>query len=180
MSIFSLIINRLKCLGWGKILCMITSNLIMNNLKKRKIIQFLVASSHQWSDWPLSWAYRRNWGFCRGLLIAAKIIEDGLLSDFVRERYGKSDLVSGKQVMSGQSNFAELEKLVLENGEPILLSGRQEYLGNIIKCYIWSQSCFLLWEQSDSFPAIRKACCFYHWHGAVILSFYILGLVNGN
>ena len=98
--------------------------------------------------------------FAWGLLTAAKIIEDGLLSDFVRERYSSWDSASGKQVMSGQSSFAELEKFVLENGEPILRSGRQEYLENIINSYIWFQWCFLLLEQSDSLPDRRKHVVF--------------------
>ncbi len=74
--------------------------------------------------------------FARGLEIAAKLIEDKVLDNFVKERYSSYTKGIGKQIMTGKSSFEACEKYILENGEPILKSGRQEYLENIINDYI--------------------------------------------
>lgn len=73
--------------------------------------------------------------FARGLLIAVRIIEDGHLADFVRSRYSSWDQEMGQRVLRGQSSFSELEQYTLNNGEPEMMSGRQEYLENIINSY---------------------------------------------
>jgi xylose isomerase len=74
--------------------------------------------------------------FARGLTIAAAIIEDGLLEDFKRERYGSWDAPAAVAALRGSTRLADCEDYVRTQGEPVLRSGRQEYLENIINCFI--------------------------------------------
>ena len=74
--------------------------------------------------------------FARGLLTAHKIIQDGVLDNFVSTRYKGFRGGIGKKIMKGTTSFAELERYVLKNGEPAKVSGREEMLENIINSYI--------------------------------------------
>ena len=74
--------------------------------------------------------------FARGLEIAAKIQEDGVLDDFVDERYASFKSGLGLGIMNGSETLESCEKYILEKGEPTLKSGRQEYLENIVNGYI--------------------------------------------
>ncbi|HOC89966.1 MAG TPA: xylose isomerase, partial [bacterium] len=74
--------------------------------------------------------------FARGLLIAHKIIEEKAFSSFIDERYASYRSGIGAKIMAGQVGFAELEKYILENGMPVMHSGRLEMLENILNDYI--------------------------------------------
>jgi xylose isomerase len=74
--------------------------------------------------------------FARGLLIAHKIIEDKVLDDFIKDRYSSFNSGIGKEIMAGNVNFDSAYKHVIESDEPILASGKQEYLENLINTYI--------------------------------------------
>ena len=75
--------------------------------------------------------------FARGLKIAAKIRSDGVLSDFVKNRYSSYDRGIGKQIEDGTSSFADLEAYMLEKGNPDSnQSGRQEMLENLMNDYL--------------------------------------------
>ena len=74
--------------------------------------------------------------FARGLIIAQKIINDGIIQNFVTQRYQSWSDELGQKILSGNSDFKEMEAYVNENGEPSLKSGRQEYLENVINDYI--------------------------------------------
>ena len=74
--------------------------------------------------------------FARGLVAANQIIEDGILDNFIEERYASYSEGLGKRIMSGQETFDSLEKCVIQEGEPALKSGRQEMLENILATYI--------------------------------------------
>lgn len=74
--------------------------------------------------------------FARGLLIANQIIDEGILSDFITQRYASFSEGIGKSIMDGHTCLEELEAHILENGEPSLHSGRQEYLENLVNTYI--------------------------------------------
>ena len=75
--------------------------------------------------------------FAQGLKIAAKIRADGVLRDFVKQRYASWDSGIGAQIEKGQAGFAELEKYMLEKGDAAPnVSGRQEMLENIVNRYI--------------------------------------------
>ena len=75
--------------------------------------------------------------FAKGLLIAHQIIEDKVLSNFVEERYSSHKSGIGAQIMSGKVGLEEVEKWVLNEKSPVLQSGRQEMLENIINSYIF-------------------------------------------
>ena len=74
--------------------------------------------------------------FARGLKIADRIIEDGVLDDFIARRYNSYRTGIGRKIMTGGTDFFELEAHIHENGEPELVSGREEMLENIINGYI--------------------------------------------
>ena len=75
--------------------------------------------------------------FARGAKIAAAIRADGVLDDFVKERYSSYDSGIGAKIDDGTATFAELEAYMLEKGEvDPNTSGRQEYLENVINQYI--------------------------------------------
>lgn len=74
--------------------------------------------------------------FARGLKIAAAIRADGRLDEFVQQRYASFDEGIGAKVESGNCSLEELEEAALKGGEPILASGRQEMLENLINEFI--------------------------------------------
>jgi len=74
--------------------------------------------------------------FARGLKIAARMIKDGRLAQFVKNRYKGWDTPFGKKIEKGQATFEQMEKYTLANGEPKVQSGRQEMLENILNEYI--------------------------------------------
>ena len=74
--------------------------------------------------------------FARVLKIADRIIEDGVLDDFIARRYKSYRTGIGRNIMSGETDFSELETYIHENGEPEMVSGREEMLKNIINGYI--------------------------------------------
>jgi len=75
--------------------------------------------------------------FARGLRIAAEIRKDGVLGQFVKQRYRSWDTGIGADIESGKSNFESLEKYMLEKGDVAPNeSGRQEMLENIFNRYL--------------------------------------------
>lgn len=74
--------------------------------------------------------------FARGLINASKIIEDGTLASWVKERYSSFDSGIGKDFEDGKVDFKALEKWVLEAGEPKQISGKQEKYEVLLNQYI--------------------------------------------
>ncbi|MFN0196270.1 MAG: xylose isomerase [Planctomycetaceae bacterium] len=75
--------------------------------------------------------------FARGAKIAAAIRKDGVLKDFVKQRYATYDTGIGKQIESGKASFADCEKYMLKQGQPAAnQSGRQEFLETVINDYL--------------------------------------------
>lgn len=74
--------------------------------------------------------------FARGLKNAAKMIEDGRFAKVVKDRYAGWDTEFGKRVEEGRMSFEELEAYTMKNGEPVLWSGKQELLENLLNEYI--------------------------------------------
>jgi xylose isomerase len=73
-----------------------------------------------------------------GFKIAHKLIEDGRIDKFVEERYASYQSGIGAKIVSGEADFAELEKYALEMGEvKSNTSGSQEYLEGIINSVIF-------------------------------------------
>ncbi len=74
--------------------------------------------------------------FARGLKIAHSMIEDGRLANFIKQRYATFDVGIGAKIEKGEVGFDELEAHALANGEPLLGSGRQEMLENLVNEYL--------------------------------------------
>lgn len=74
--------------------------------------------------------------FAYGLLVADRIISDGVLDDFVYKRYISYENGIGKKIADKTTSLKELEEYALNNKEPIAQSGRQEYLEALINRYI--------------------------------------------
>ena len=75
--------------------------------------------------------------FARGLKTAAAIRADGVLGEFVTDRYSSWESGIGTEIESGQADFKRLEEYMLEKGEVAPnQSGRQEMLENLINQYI--------------------------------------------
>jgi len=73
----------------------------------------------------------------RGLLIAARIIEDGKLDAFVADRYSGWDGKEGKAILAGKRTLDDLAAYVHKRDlEPQPKSGRQEYLERLINDYL--------------------------------------------
>ncbi len=74
--------------------------------------------------------------FARALLIAQAILDDGEFSSIRKQRYASFDSGKGKAFSQGKVGLEELRTLAHKNGEPQLISGRQEYLENLINKFI--------------------------------------------
>ncbi|WP_221032712.1 xylose isomerase [Actomonas aquatica] len=67
---------------------------------------------------------------------ARKILADGKLSGFVKDRYSSFDKGFGKDIEKKKIGFKDLEKIAFKLGEPKPVSGRQEYLENLLNTYL--------------------------------------------
>ena len=74
--------------------------------------------------------------FARALITADKILEQSEYRQMRRERYASYDSGKGKEFEAGQLSLEALRDYAIEQGEPKLKSGRQEYLENIVNNYI--------------------------------------------
>jgi xylose isomerase len=74
--------------------------------------------------------------FARGLKTAAAIRADGRLEEFVQARYASWDGALGKKIEAGHATFDELAAHISKQSEPVLDSGRQELLENLINQFI--------------------------------------------
>lgn len=93
------------------------------------------------SNDPLDLFYAHIGGmdaFARGLLFAHDIIRDKALSGFLEERYAGFRSGVGARIMAGNVGLKELREWIQKEGRPVLQSGRQEMLENILNDYILS------------------------------------------
>ena len=74
--------------------------------------------------------------FARALIIANNILEHGEYSKIRKDRYASFDNGKGKEFEDGKLTLEDLRSYAIENGEPALTSGRQEYLENLINRFI--------------------------------------------
>ncbi|AKA69666.1 xylose isomerase [Clostridium scatologenes] len=75
--------------------------------------------------------------FAKGLRIAYKLLQDGPIENFIKERYSSFSTGIGKDIVDGKAGFEELEKYALSNNVMNNHSGRQEYLESIVNQYIF-------------------------------------------
>ncbi|RZK79970.1 MAG: xylose isomerase, partial [Pedobacter sp.] len=74
--------------------------------------------------------------FARALIIANNILEKSEYKKIRSDRYASFDSGTGKAFTSGSLSLEELRQYAIDNGEPAVISGRQEYLENLINRYI--------------------------------------------
>jgi xylose isomerase len=74
--------------------------------------------------------------FARALLIANDILNDGEYTALLKERYSSFDSGKGRQFERGRLKLDSMRRLALQNGEPEMISGRQEFFENLINSYI--------------------------------------------
>ena len=76
--------------------------------------------------------------FALGLINAAKIIEDGRIDAFIKDRYSSYSEGIGAKIVSGETTLEELADYAEALGAPALpQSGRQEYLQSIVNQIIF-------------------------------------------
>ena len=74
--------------------------------------------------------------FAKALRIAAKIREDGTLSQMVKDRYSSFDKGFGKKIEEGSVTLEDCEQYVKENGEPEKRSGQQELYEMVLNRFV--------------------------------------------
>ena len=74
--------------------------------------------------------------FARALITADAILQKSDYAKIRTERYTSFDKGKGKEFEEGKLSLEELRAFAIENGEPALTSGKQEYVENIINRYI--------------------------------------------
>ncbi|HVF81284.1 MAG TPA: xylose isomerase [Flavisolibacter sp.] len=74
--------------------------------------------------------------FARALVIADTILQKSDYKKFRTERYASFDSGKGKEFEEGKLTLEDLRAYAIEGGEPATISGRQEYLENLINLYI--------------------------------------------
>jgi xylose isomerase len=74
--------------------------------------------------------------FARGLIIADQILTKSPYKKFRKERYASFDSGKGKEFEEGKLGLEDLRNFAIANGEPKQISGKQEWLENIINQYI--------------------------------------------
>lgn len=74
--------------------------------------------------------------FARALVIADQVLQQSAYKKFRKERYASFDSGQGKEFENGALKLEDLRAFALKNGEPKQISGRQEFLENLINQYI--------------------------------------------
>ncbi|MFD3002340.1 xylose isomerase [Pontibacter toksunensis] len=74
--------------------------------------------------------------FARALISADNILQKSDYKKVRQDRYASFDSGKGKAFEEGQLTLEDLRQYAVENGEPEVKSGRQEYLENVINRYI--------------------------------------------
>jgi xylose isomerase len=74
--------------------------------------------------------------FARGLLVAHEILGKSGLPEFRRQRYASFDSGKGRAFAQGELGLADLREHAASSGEPEPVSGRQEWLENLVNDYL--------------------------------------------
>jgi xylose isomerase len=74
--------------------------------------------------------------FARALIIADNILQKSDYKKIRQERYASFDSGKGKEFEEGKLSFEDLRNYAIEHGEPKVISGKQEYMENIINRFI--------------------------------------------
>jgi xylose isomerase len=74
--------------------------------------------------------------FARALIIADSILQKSEYNKILTDRYASFDSGKGKEFEEGKLTLEDLRTYAVEHGEPATISGKQEYLENLINRYI--------------------------------------------
>ncbi|QJD96783.1 xylose isomerase [Mucilaginibacter robiniae] len=74
--------------------------------------------------------------FARALIIADNILQKSDYKKIRAERYASYDSGKGKEFEEGKLTLEDLRAYAIEAGEPAVISGKQEYLENLVNRYI--------------------------------------------
>jgi xylose isomerase len=74
--------------------------------------------------------------FARALIVADNVLQKSDYKKIREGRYSSFDNGQGKAFEEGKLSLEDLRDFAVQNGEPAVTSGRQEYLENIINRYI--------------------------------------------
>jgi xylose isomerase len=74
--------------------------------------------------------------FARGLLVANEILGKSGLPEFRRQRYASFDSGAGRAFEKGELGLVDLHAHAASAGEPEQVSGRQEWLENLVNDYL--------------------------------------------
>ncbi len=74
--------------------------------------------------------------FARALIVADDILNKSDYKKIRSDRYASFDSGAGKDFEEGKLSLEDLRAYAIKNGEPATISGKQEYLENIINRYI--------------------------------------------
>ncbi len=74
--------------------------------------------------------------FARALVTADNILQKSDYKKLRTDRYASYDSGKGKEFEEGKLSLEELRNYAMEHGEPATISGKQEYMENIINRYI--------------------------------------------
>ncbi len=74
--------------------------------------------------------------FARALITADAILKKGDYKKLRKARYASFDSGKGKEFEEGKLSLEDLRKYAIEKGEPKIISGKQEYMENIVNRFI--------------------------------------------
>ncbi|HEU4553177.1 MAG TPA: xylose isomerase [Chitinophaga sp.] len=74
--------------------------------------------------------------FARALVVADNVLQKSEYRKIRQDRYASYDSGKGKDFEAGKLSLEDLRAYAIEKGEPAAISGRQEYLENLINRYI--------------------------------------------
>ena len=74
--------------------------------------------------------------FARALVVADNILQKSEYKKLRTDRYASYDSGKGKDFENGKLTLEDLRNYAIDNGEPKTISGRQEYIENLINTYI--------------------------------------------
>ncbi|HVW97283.1 MAG TPA: xylose isomerase [Mucilaginibacter sp.] len=74
--------------------------------------------------------------FARALITADNILQKSDYLKLRKDRYASFDTGKGKEFEDGKLSLEDLRAYAIDNGEPAMTSGKQEYIENLINRYI--------------------------------------------
>jgi len=74
--------------------------------------------------------------FARALITADNILQNSDYKKLRKERYASFDSGKGKEFEQGKLSLEDLRAYAVENGEPKMISGKQEFMENLVNRFI--------------------------------------------